>query len=56
MNKIKEIVIEPSKIYLGSIFKLKVKAIRYLTYQELKENQKTYNNTKMYNYKVLKGD
>lgn len=56
MSKIKEIIIEPSKVYLGSIFKLKVKAIRYLTYQEIKENQKTYQNTKKYNYRILKGD
>ena len=39
-NKITEIITEPNKIYVGSTFKLKIKAIRYATYNELKT--KTY--------------
>ena len=35
-NKIKEIVIEPSKIFEDSIFKIKIKAIRYMTCKEMK--------------------
>lgn len=34
-NKIKEIVIEPSKIFEDSIFKIKIKAIRYMTCEEM---------------------
>lgn len=54
MSKITEIILEPSKIYVGSIFKLKIKTIRYATYNELKE--KNYNNIKAFKYKELKGD
>lgn len=53
MNKIKEIITEPSKIYVGSVFKLKVKAINYLTYKEMKT--KNYKYFKNYKYKNLKG-
>ena len=35
-NKIQEIIVEPSKVYAGSTFKLKVKAIRYMTCLEMK--------------------
>ena len=35
-NKIQEIIVEPSKIIAGSAFKLKVKAIRYMTCLEMK--------------------
>ncbi len=38
----------------GSTFKLKVKAIRYATYNELKA--KNYNYIKNYNYSELKGE
>lgn len=38
----------------GSNFKLKVKAIRYATYDELK--QRTYNTIKTFKYGDLKGD
>ena len=54
-GKIIETVIEPSKVVVGSIFKIKIKAIRYTTYKELKEKQKTYSNIKSYTYKDLKG-
>lgn len=54
-NKIIETVIEPSKVVVGSIFKIKIKAIRYATYVELKTKQKTYNDLKSYTYKDLKG-
>lgn len=33
-NKIKEIIVEPSKVYESSTFKLKIKAIRYMTCKE----------------------
>lgn len=38
----------------GSYFKLKIKAIRYATYQELKE--KTYTESKNFKYSDLKGE
>lgn len=52
-NKIVEIITEPSQIHVGSVFKLKIKAIRYLTYNEVKN--KTYNQIKNYAYNNLKG-
>lgn len=36
MSKIKEIILEPQKIFVGSTFKLKIKAIRYMTCEEMK--------------------
>ena len=54
-NKITEIILEPSKVFVGSTFRLKVKATRYATYQELK-NRETYNSLKNFNYSELKGD
>ena len=36
MNKIIEKITEPSKVYVGSVFKLKIKAIRYMTCREMK--------------------
>ena len=53
-NKIVEIITEPSKIEVGSTFLLKIKAIRYLTYDEVKA--KTYNQIKEYFYNELKGE
>lgn len=53
-NKIIEIITEPSKIYVGFSFLLKVKAIRYMTYNELKT--KTYNQAKNYTYNEMKGE
>lgn len=53
-TKIIEKIIEPSKILAGSNLKLKIKAIRYATYRELKEKQ--YRNIKTYDYKTLKGE
>ena len=53
-NKITEYIIEPSKIYTGDTFKLKVKAIRYLTFDELKTL--TYNQVKNFTYGNLKGE
>ena len=53
-NKIIEIITEPNKIYVGSSFKLKIKAIRYATYNEVKT--KTYNQIKSYTYNQLKGE
>lgn len=37
MKKIIEKIVEPERIETGSIFKLKVKVIRYLTYNEMKQ-------------------
>lgn len=54
MSKIKEVIVEPDKIYVGSTFKLKIKAIRYLTYAEMKS--KTYSYFKTSKYKNLKGE
>ena len=53
-NKITEVKIEPIPIYAGKKFKLKVKAIRYVTFDELKEL--TYNQVKNFTYGNLKGD
>ena len=55
MSKITEIILEPSKIYAGSNFLLKVKAIRSATYKELKEKNKFYSNVKTYTYNKLRG-
>lgn len=54
-NKITEIILEPSKVFVGSTFRLKVKATRYATYQEIK-NKETYNSLKNYTYAELKGE
>lgn len=35
-NKIREIIVEPSKIEVGSTFKIKVKVDRFLTFEETK--------------------
>lgn len=53
MQKIQEIILEPDKIRVGSTFRLKVKAINYLTYKELKSQN--YNYFKDYEYKDVKG-
>ena len=57
-NKIKEIILEPTKINVGSLFKLKIKAIQYLTYLEIKteDSTNTYNKLKQFTYKELKGE
>ena len=47
-------ITEPANITAGSTFLLKIKAIRYLTYAEVKT--KTYNEIKTYTYAELKGD
>lgn len=52
--KIIEKILEPSKIFTGSIFKLKIKAIRYLKYKEIQIKDYSYN--KNYTYKDFKGD
>lgn len=54
LTKITEKILEPAKIYTGSKFKLKIKAIRYATYKELKE--KKYKDIKTFNYRFWKGD
>lgn len=52
--KIKEIITEPSKVEVGSVFKLKIKAIRYVTYQELATLD--YEDVDNYTYGELRGD
>ena len=54
MLKIIEKILEPSRIEVGSTFKLKIKAIRYLTYAELKEQ--TISKMKQYTVAELKGE
>ncbi len=53
-NKIIDIIVEPTPVYEGSTFRLKVKAIRGLTYEELKTI--TYEDLKDYTYSEVKGD
>lgn len=52
-NKIIEVDLEPTPIYTGDRFKLKVKAIRYLTFNELKTL--TFDQVKEYTFGQLKG-
>ena len=55
MSKIKEKLIEPAKNETGSIFKIKIKikAVRGATYNELKT--KTYQELEQFTYNQLKG-
>ena len=53
MNKITEIITEPNKIYVDSVFKLKIKALRYLTCGEAKT--KTCNYIKEFKCSEVKG-
>ena len=53
-NKITEIIIEPTKVYVGFTFRLKIKATRYATYNEIKS--KTYDQLKTYTYADMKGE
>lgn len=53
-NKITEIIVEPNKVYVGSTFKLKIKAIRYMTYEEIET--KTYEEIEDYTYSELEGE
>lgn len=55
MQKIIEKILEPSQIEVGSFFKIKIKAIKYATYNEIK-NRLTYNTLKNYTYNQLKGE
>lgn len=54
-NKITEVQVEPSQVEVGSTFKLKVKAIRYATYDEIK-TKLTYTTIENYTYNELKGE
>ena len=54
-NKIQEIKVEPIQIEAGSTFKLKIKAKRSATYQDIKTH-KTYRQLKDYSYGQLKGE
>ena len=54
-NKITEVQVEPSRVEVGSTFKLKVKAIRYATYDEIK-TKLTYTTIENYTYQELKGE
>lgn len=53
-NKITNILIEPSRVFTNNKFKLKVKAIRYVTYDELKTL--TYNQVRNFTWGNLKGE
>lgn len=53
--KITEVQVEPSKVEVGSTFKLKIKAIRYATYNEVK-TKLTYTTLEEYTYGELKGE
>lgn len=53
MPKIIEKILEPSEIYTNNRFKLKIKVIRYLTYQEVKT--KKYIDIKKITYENIKG-
>lgn len=53
MSKIIEKIVEPTKVTVGSTFKLKIKVINYLIYKEMKS--KNYKYYKNYKYKDLKG-
>lgn len=54
VNKIIEKILEPSVIYTGSSFLLKIKVIKGLTYEELKTL--TYQEVKTFTYSQLKGE
>lgn len=54
MLKIKEIITEPTKLYAGEIFKIKIKAIRYLIHKEIKGL--TVSELKKYKISQLKGE
>ena len=54
-NKITNVLIEPSEIIEGSTFLLKIKAIRYATYDNIK-NKLTYSELENYTYSQLKGE
>lgn len=53
-NKIKEIIVEPSKVYESSTFKLKIKAIRYMTCEEMQ--LKTCMESSKWKCKEVKGE
>ena len=55
MQKIIEKILEPSRIEVGSNFLLKIKAVRYATYQEIKD-ELTYTTVQDYTYSQLKGE
>ena len=54
MTKILEKIVEPSKIEVGSTFLLKIKAIRYMTYAELKKQK--VSKVREYTVAELKGE
>lgn len=54
MTKIIEKIIEPEKVRAGSIFKLKIKVINFLSYKEVKN--KKYQYYTKFKYTDLKGE
>ena len=54
-NKIINVLVEPSKVYQGSTFLLKIKAKRYASYDNIK-NKLTYTTLEDYTYNQLKGE
>ena len=55
MDKIIEVITEPETIREGSPFMIKIKVVKQLIYQELKDYL-TYDLVKNYSYGKLKGD
>lgn len=54
MSKIREIITEPSKMYTSETFKVKIRAIRYLIHEEVKNI--TVSQLKQYTISQLKGE
>lgn len=54
MIKIKEIITEPTKLYVGETFKIKIKTIRHLIYEEIKKI--TINDLKKFTINQIKGE
>lgn len=53
--KITEVIVEPSPVRVGSTFKLKIKATRYATYNEVRDKL-DYSTLRVYTYNQLKGE
>ena len=53
-TKIESKIIEPVRVEVGSIFKIKLKIVRNATYKELAK--KTYEDVNKFTYNNLKGE
>ena len=54
VNKITEKILEPTQKYVDSSFLLKIKVIKYFTYEEL--TKRKYNEINEHSYNNLKGE